>query len=204
MIKFKSRTNFINYANGFIFLDNLRYLNISSTEARSSKLPSIGLVDVDVGFSPFVYSVPSNNKTFSIFFSFYCLFFRASEAGWFSWNVICGKFLDQQTRRVFSKLVYFSKINFLTRFSNFIKTYRRASSGYTKFDFFEQIQQSSRFNDFYSYQTQSYRWFLKYSNIRFDLLSCFNYGLQSRKNAFGFSWKKFNTPFKQRYKKILK
>ncbi len=198
LIKFKSRTNFTHYANGFIFLDNLRYLNISSAEARSSKLPSIGLVDVDVGFSPFVYSIPSNNKAFSIFFSFYCLFFRASETGWFSWNVICGNFFVQQTRRVFSKLLHFSRISFSLRFSDFTKNFKLIAVGSSKFNFDVQIQQNNwTYEPSSSHQLQSYQWFVKNSRVRFDLLGYFNYGLKLRNNIFGFLQKKRTVTFKQ-------
>jgi hypothetical protein len=70
------------YPSGFIFLGEARFLPISSAEARISKLPSIGISDVDTGFSPFSYTIPSNNKTFAVSVAYHYLFQQATEHGW--------------------------------------------------------------------------------------------------------------------------
>lgn len=102
----KRYTNFFNYANVFIYLNTPKSLNIASAEARVAKLPSIGLVDTDNGFSPFSYSIPSNNKTFSIFYTYYSLFFQSSKIGWTLWNVSCKNIFYFKIKKIVRKFSY--------------------------------------------------------------------------------------------------
>jgi ribosomal protein S2 len=79
--KLQTRTNLTQCPSGLIFSGDPRFLPTASAEARISKFPSIGLADIDNGFSPFAYTIPSNNKTFGVSNAYYHLFKCAAEYG---------------------------------------------------------------------------------------------------------------------------
>jgi ribosomal protein S2 len=79
--KLQNRTNLNQCPSGLIFLGEPKFLPIAAAEARISRFPSIGLADIDNGFSPFAYTIPSNNKTFGIASAYYRLFQCAAERG---------------------------------------------------------------------------------------------------------------------------
>jgi ribosomal protein S2 len=107
LMKFRDCTNFLSYANVVVFLGNIHFSNIISSESRGARLPSIGLVDMDGGYSPFSYSIPSNNKVFTIHFAYYRLFFQSTRSGWFLANSILGKKFRNYTRKFIKKFSAF-------------------------------------------------------------------------------------------------
>lgn len=110
----KNISNLREYPNGLIFLNSERVLTLSSREARISKSPSIGLVDIDGGFSPFSYSIPSNNKSFSIFFAYYSLFSHASFYGGQIADFLYSKVGQSKFSRFIKHFYYFLKFRDFT------------------------------------------------------------------------------------------
>lgn len=124
--KISKYTNLERYPNGLIFLGESRFLPISSMESRAVKLPSIGLADIDTGISPFSYTVPSNNKAFSISVAYFGLFRHATEMGWVS---AYGFYLDKIYRKFdkfISKFFYFFNIR-LSIFPKLWRTFQKVS-----------------------------------------------------------------------------
>lgn len=110
LMNLKRYTNFFNYANVFIHLNSSKFSNIVSAEARVARLPSVGLVDTDNGFSPFSYSIPSNNKMFSVFYIYYNLFFQSSKIGWTLQNISSGNFFNFKIKKIVRKFSIFLRL----------------------------------------------------------------------------------------------
>lgn len=107
LVKFRDSTNLLKYPNGLIFLGSNRFLASVSSEARISKLPSIGLSDIDNGYSPFSYTIPSNNKYFPIFYAYYRLFVMSTAYGWAAFKFFYSRKSKSALPRFISRIRYF-------------------------------------------------------------------------------------------------
>jgi len=163
----------------FFFAGDSVFTGLCSTEARRAKILSIGLSDVDFGYSPFNYTLNINNKSFKVLYYFFKLFVTSVIEGFYIFSSRYFRinyerlskssrlFLQNFFSLKYSRSYFFDFLRFRFSVSNFVRPFFR--SVFSKSFFFFSNFSSLLRNWIYSFSLP--RFYFLMMNPRFHFLA---------------------------------